>query len=242
MTTEIPRLPAHVAIIMDGNGRWAERRSLPRVSGHEAGAKAVRAVVEACRELGIPWLTLYAFSQENWSRPGEEVSALMALLVRFLKEEQPRLDRHQIRLRAIGRIGSLPEPSRGELLRVCQETAGHGKMTLTLALSYGGRDEIVDAARALAREAKAGALDPEAIDPARFAAALYAPDMPDPDLVIRTSGEMRVSNFLLWEIAYSELYVTDVLWPDFDRAQLERALSSYGDRERRYGLTGAQLR
>src|SRR5579859_2152638 len=242
MTTEIPRLPAHVAIIMDGNGRWAERRSLPRVSGHEAGAKAVRAVVEACRELGIPWLTLYAFSQENWSRPGEEVSALMALLVRFLKEEKPRLDRHEIRLRAIGRIGSLPEPSQGELLRVCQETSAHRKMTLTLALSYGGRDEILDAARALAREVKAGKLDPEAIDAARFEAALYAPDMPDPDLVIRTSGEMRVSNFLLWEIAYSEVWVTDVLWPDFDQATLERALADYRERERRYGLTGAQLR
>ncbi len=223
---------------MDGNGRWAEARSLPRVMGHEAGARSVRAVVEACGELGIPWLTLYAFSQENWARPQDEVGALMNLLVKFLKEEKMRLDRYEIRLRAIGRLDRLPEPSRSELQRVCDETAGHQKMTLTLALSYGGRDEILDATRALLVKG----VKPDEVTAERFARELYAPDMPDPDLLIRTSGEMRVSNFLLWQIAYSEIYVTDVLWPDFDRAQLERALENYVRRERRFGKTGAQVK
>jgi len=223
---------------MDGNGRWAEQRSLPRAMGHEAGARSVRTVVEACRELGVGWLTLYAFSQENWARPSDEVAALMNLLVKFLKEEKMRLDRHEIRLRAIGRLDRLPEPSRGELAKVCDETAGHSKMTLTLALSYGGRDEIVDAARSLV----ARGVRPEDVTPERFAEGLYAPDMPDPDLLIRTSGELRVSNFLLWQIAYSEIYVTEVLWPDFDRLQLERAFESYAKRERRFGKTAAQVR
>lgn len=226
---------------MDGNGRWAEQRSLPRVLGHEAGARTVRTVVETCRELEIPWLTLYAFSQENWGRPAEEVGALMDLLVKFLKEEKPRLDRHEIRLRAIGRLDRLPAHSRSELQRVIDDTAQHGRMTLTLALSYGARDEIVDAARKLVAEAAAGRLKPEDVTPERLAAGLYAPDMPDPDLLVRTSGEMRISNFLLWQIAYSELYVTDVLWPDFDRLQFERALESYASRQRRYGKTAAQI-
>ena len=216
---------------MDGNGRWAEQRSLPRAMGHEAGARSVRTVVEACRELGVGWLTLYAFSQENWARPQDEVAALMGLLVKFLKEEKARLDRHEIRLRAIGRLDRLPEPSRSELQRVCDETSPHGKMTLTLALSYGGRDEILDATRALI----AKGVKPEAVTPERFAQELYAPDMPDPDLLIRTSGEMRVSNFLLWQIAYSEIYVTDVLWPDFRREHLFEAIAEFQQRERRFG-------
>lgn len=201
----------------------------------------MRATVEACRELSIPWLTLYAFSQENWGRPDDEVGALMGLLVKFLEEERARLDRHQIRLRTIGRTGRLPAPAREKLAEVIEGTKSHAKMTLTLALSYGGRDEIVDAARALAREAKAGTLDPDSIAPETFAAKLYDPEMPDPDLLVRTSGEMRVSNFLLWQIAYSEIYVTDVLWPDFDRVQLERALEWYSKRQRRFGKTAAQL-
>ncbi len=240
MTTPT-RVPRHVAIIMDGNGRWAEQRSLPRALGHEAGARAVRATVEACREIGVEWLTLYAFSQENWARPQDEIAALMGLLVKFLKEEQPRLDKNEIRLRAIGRLGRLPETSRNELQRVCDETSKNAKMTLTLALSYGGRDELVDAARRLVVEAKAGRLGPDDVTPDALAAGLYAPDMPDPDLLVRTSGEMRISNFLLWQIAYSEIYVTDVLWPDFDRMQLERALEAYAKRERRFGKTAAQL-
>lgn len=233
--------PQHVAVIMDGNGRWAEQRSLPRADGHEAGAKAVRATVEACRELGVPWLTLYAFSQENWARPEEEVGALMGLLVKFLHDERERLDRHRIRLKTIGRTSRLPAPAREKLQEVCEATKNHEKMTLTLALSYGGRDEIIDAAIALARDVKAGALAPDAITPEAFAQKLYDPAMPDPDLLVRTSGEMRVSNFLLWQIAYSEIYVTDVLWPDFDRVQLERALESYAKRQRRFGKTGAQI-
>ncbi len=243
MNTNIPGVarPVHLAVIMDGNGRWAEQRSLPRVLGHEAGARTVRTVVETCRELEIKWLTLYAFSQENWARPAAEVGALMDLLVKFLKDEKPRLDRHEIRLRAIGRLDRLPEHSRAELQRVIDDTAKHGRMTLTLALSYGARDEIVDAARALVAEAAAGRLKPEDVTAERFAAGLYAPDMPDPDLLVRTSGEMRISNFLLWQIAYSELYITDVLWPDFDRMQLERALESYATRQRRFGKTAAQM-
>jgi undecaprenyl diphosphate synthase len=240
MNKGLTRLPQHVAIIMDGNGRWAEQRSLPRALGHEAGARAVRSTVEACREMGIGWLTLYAFSQENWARPADEVAALMDLLVKFLQEEQARLDKNEIRLRAIGRLDKLPEKSRRELQRVCDETASHGKMTLTLALSYGGRDEIVDAARKLVAQARDGKLAPEDVGPENFAAGLYAPDMPDPDLLVRTSGEMRISNFLLWQLAYSEIYVTDVLWPDFDRMQLERAIEAYAKRERRFGKTGAQ--
>lgn len=197
--------------------------------------------MEACRELSIPWLTLYAFSQENWGRPDDEVGALMGLLVKFLEDERPRLDRHQIRLRTIGRTSRLPEAARAKLAEVIDGTKNHQQMTLTLALSYGGRDELVDAARALARDVKAGTLDPDAISPELLAAKLYDPAMPDPDLLVRTSGEMRVSNFLLWQIAYSEIYVTDVLWPDFDRMQLERALASYAKRQRRFGKTAAQL-
>jgi undecaprenyl diphosphate synthase len=237
MNTEIPRLPRHVAIIMDGNGRWAEKRSLPRAAGHEAGARAVRTVVETCREKGIGWLTLYAFSQENWARPQAEVSALMALLVKFLKDEKARMEKHDIRLRAIGRLERLPEASRIELGRVCNETAGHSSMNLTLALSYGGRDEILDACRALVKDG----VPADGIDAAALSSRLYCPEMPDPDLLVRTSGEMRVSNFLLWQIAYSEIYVTDTLWPDFDKPEIEKALASYAGRQRRFGKTGAQI-
>ena len=242
MNTGIPAAhPQHVAVIMDGNGRWAEQRSLPRAAGHEAGAKAVRATVEACREKGIRWLTLYAFSQENWGRPEDEVGALMTLLVKFLQEERERLDRHKIRLRTIGRTDRLPAPAREKLREVIAATAGHDQMTLSLALSYGSRDELVDAMRAIAREAKSGKLDPETIGPETIAAKLYDPEMPDPDLLVRTSGEMRISNFLLWQLAYTEIYVTEVLWPDFDRVQLERALDSYAKRQRRFGKTAAQI-
>ncbi len=235
MPTRFPTIPQHLAIIMDGNGRWAVARGLPRTAGHEAGAKAVRATVEAAREIGIRYLTLYAFSQENWSRPRPEVAALFELLVRFLHSELPLLQRHRIRLGAIGRLERLPEPSRAELLRVIEATRANEEMTLTLALSYGGRDELTDAARRLAREAKAGGLDPESITPETVAGALYTAGLPDPDLLVRTSGEWRLSNFLLWQVAYTELYVTDTPWPDFDRAELDRALASYAARERRFG-------
>jgi undecaprenyl diphosphate synthase len=231
-------LPAHVAIIMDGNGRWAVSRGLPRILGHRAGAEAVRRVTEASRALGIRTLTLYAFSWENWSRPGDEVRELMGLLHEFILRELPTLQAQQIRLRAIGRLEQLPQPVREELQRVARATAGNDRMTLTLALSYGGRQELVDAMRAIGRAIAAGRLAPEQIDEALIGAHLYAPDLPDPDLVIRTSGEQRLSNFLLWEASYAELYMTPTLWPDFGRDELLDAIRVYQQRERRFGRTG----
>jgi undecaprenyl diphosphate synthase len=231
--------PAHIAIIMDGNGRWAAARGLPRLLGHRAGAEAVSRVVEAAREMGLQALTLYAFSWENWDRPREEIDDLMRLLDEFVRREAPRLHAHRIRLRTMGRLDALPASALTNLRRVIEETAGHAGMTLTLALSYGGRQEIVDAARRLAAQAARGTLAPEAIDEARFAAALYCPDLPDPDLIIRTSGEQRLSNFLLWQSSYAEFYVTPTLWPDFGKAELAEAVAEYERRERRFGKTAA---
>ena len=234
-------LPRHVAIIMDGNGRWAQARGRPRTAGHEAGAESVRAITTACRELGVEVLTLYSFSTENWKRPKDEVARLMALLADYVREQRAELFRHHIRLRVIGDLERLPVFVRGPLRALCEDTTGHRGMTLCLALSYGGRDEIVRAARTLATEAAAGRLRPDDLDEARFQAALDTTDLPEVDLLIRTSGELRVSNFLLWQIAYAELYVTDVHWPDFRRADLEAAFQAFGRRERRRGRTGAQL-
>lgn len=223
---------------MDGNGRWAQQRHLPRVKGHEQGVESVRVAIKACKKLGIKYLTVYAFSVENWSRPKREVEALMKLLQTFLRKEEREFHDNRIRLRAIGRLSDLPQPVRRELDRVTQATAHYTDATLVLALSYGGRTEIASAARELAREAKAGTLDPETIDEAAVAARLYAPDIPDPDLMIRTSGEMRLSNFLLWQLSYAEFYITDTLWPDFREEHLARAVEEYGRRERRFGLVG----
>ena len=234
-------IPRHVAVIMDGNGRWAERRGLDRVQGHRAGIEAVRATVRAAHELGVRFLTLYAFSTENWSRPKGEVEALMGLLEHYLVAELEELDRNGIRLRAIGRLDRLPEVARLKLKEALERTRDNSEMTVVFALSYGGRSEIADAARKLARDVASGKLDPEQIDEKIFAAYLYDPELPDPDLLIRTGGEARVSNFLLWQIAYAELHVTEVMWPDFRKNDLVEAVLDYQQRERRYGLTSAQV-
>jgi len=231
-------LPRHVAVIMDGNGRWAALRGLPRVEGHRMGVRAVRAVAECAREFGIPYLTLYAFSLENWGRPEPEVRTLMSLLQEFLRSELPELLQHGIRLRVIGETSSLPLAVRQVLSRTMSATAGNTGMTLTLGLSYAGRNEIVRAARALAAEAAAGTIRPEAVTEEVFASRLDTAGMPDPDLVIRTSGELRVSNFLLWQSAYAEYVFTDVLWPDFGKSEFLQALEEFSRRHRRYGLTG----
>lgn len=230
------KLPAHIAIIMDGNGRWAKQRGyLDRIRGHEAGIESVRVAVRACGELGMRALTLYAFSVENWKRPKREIDALMGLLRRFLREEIPELMENNVRLVASGRLEDLSPEVRAELDRTMAETHANTGLVLNLALSYGGRAEIVEAVRTIARQTQQGLLRPEDIDEALFAKFLYHPELGDPDLLIRTSGEMRVSNFLLWQIAYTEFYVTPVLWPDFRRAHLYEAILDYQKRERRFG-------
>lgn len=229
------RLPQHIAIIMDGNGRWARQRNLPRVRGHVKGAESVRAIVTHCARLQIDTLTLYSFSTENWKRPREEVDALMALYVENLVRERDELMANQIRLVQIGRREYLPEDVLRELEKTESMSAGNRGLRLVLAINYGGRDEIVDAVRELARKVRDGRLEPEAIEEGDISAALYTRGIPDPDLLIRTAGEMRVSNFLLWQISYSELYVTDVLWPDFRCEQLNEAIRVYAARERRFG-------
>ncbi len=236
------RLPRHIAIIMDGNGRWAQARGLERVRGHEEGAKSVREIVRACREKGVEALTLYSFSTENWRRPRSEVTALMQLLHRYIREEREELLEQNIRLNVIGQLSRLPVFVRKPLQKLCADTGRQHKMTLTLALSYGSRAEIVEAARELAVQVKKGRLRPEDIDEARFERSLQTSGLPDPDLLIRTSGEQRLSNFLLWQLAYAEFYITDLAWPDFRRPQLEEALADYASRERRFGKTGAQLK
>jgi len=225
------RLPAHVAIIMDGNGRWAAKRHLPRVEGHRAGINAVRDVVETSARLGIRVLTLYAFSVENWKRPAAEVGTLMLLLKRYLRMEVETLMRNDIRFRVVGRKAELPADVLKELEAAEARTAGNGGMQFNIALNYGGRAEIVDAARA----AIAQGVPADQLDEARFASFLYTAGQPDPDLLIRTSGEMRISNFLLWQIAYAEIWVTDTLWPDFRRRHLLEAILDYQKRDRRYG-------
>ena len=228
-------VPRHVAVIMDGNGRWAKRRMQPRLFGHRAGAESLRAVLRACREAGVEYLTVYAFSTENWVRPKDEVSGLMSLLKTFLKKDERELHENQVRLRVTGRIGDLPAAVRSELERVMEATKHYEKGHLILALSYGGRTEIVDAVRVLAGKVKAGEIEPAQIDEALLARHLYLPDVPDPDLMIRTSGELRLSNFLLWELSYAEFYFTDTLWPDFREADFAKALAEYSRRQRRFG-------
>ncbi len=232
------RLPVHIAIIMDGNGRWAAQRHLPRVEGHRAGIESVRAAVETCARLGIGVLTLYAFSVENWKRPASEISTLMALLKRYLRLELKTLLENDIRFHVIGRRDELARDVRTELTMAEEKTAGNRGMLFNIALNYSGRSEIVDAVR---RMVQAG-LQPGEIDEARFAEYLYTSGQPDPDLLIRTSGEMRVSNFLLWQIAYSEIYVTDTFWPDFRRRHLLEAILAYQKRDRRYGGIGQPSR
>ncbi len=229
------RIPAHIAIIMDGNGRWARQRNLPRVAGHQAGVPAVRTTVETCAQLGVGALTLYAFSVENWKRPRMEVDTLWRLLRVYLRSELALMMRHDIRFTAMGRLEELPAQVRTELEDVTRRTSANRGLRLNLAINYGGRAELVDAVKALVKEAREG--DVEVTEEA-ISAHLYTAGQPDPDLLIRTSGEMRISNFLLWQIAYAELYVTETLWPDFTRAELLRAILDYQKRDRRYGGLG----
>jgi undecaprenyl diphosphate synthase len=242
MPLDSTKLPRHVAIIMDGNGRWAQRRGLLRVRGHVAGMESVRVVTRLARRLGISHLTLFAFSEENWQRPRMEIRVLMALMRSYLHRELKEMRDNQIALKAIGNLSQLPERVLQDLEKTMAATAPGAQMDLTLAVSYGGRSEIVQAVRALAREVAAGRLKPEDIDAALFARHLYTADMPDPDLIIRTSGEYRLSNFLLWQSAYTELYVTDTLWPDFREEAFREALATYQQRDRRFGLTQEQIK
>lgn len=235
------RLPVHLAIIMDGNGRWASGRLLSRERGHHQGAEAARQVVTFCRKIGIPILTLYAFSLENWSRPNDEVAALMELLDSYLDKEFNTLMENGIRLAAMGRLHLLPGKVREKLLSTCQATQKNKGMLLNLAISYGGRAEIVDAVKRLIQDVQKGKLSQEEINEKLFSRYLYTGQLPDPDLLIRTGGEMRISNFLLWQTAYTEIYVTEKLWPDFDEQELCQALIDFQKRERRFGLTGNQI-
>lgn len=236
------QIPCHVAIIMDGNGRWAQKRLLNRIQGHEKGSDAVRRIVRASRQAGIRHLTLYAFSTENWQRPKMEVGALMSLLKRFLKSEEALMLEKGIRLNVVGDKARLPEDVQKSLDRTIAVTSQNRDMVLSLALSYGGREELVRAARTLAQKSKNGLLEPEAISEKDIAACLYTANLPDPDLVIRTSGEIRISNFLLWQVAYAEFYFTPTLWPDFSTEEYFSILRDFAGRQRRFGKTGDQAR
>ena len=231
-------LPRHVAVIMDGNGRWAQKRFLPRVAGHRVGLRSVHVVVEAASDIGIEILTLYAFSTENWRRPKDEVNALMRLLVEFLRGELKEMHERNVRFRTIGRISALPDIVRQELDHACRTTAGNTGLIVNIALNYSGRTELVDAVRGIVRDVRQEKLSEEDIDEKLISGYLYTRDFPDPDLLIRTSGELRISNFLLWQLAYAEIVVTDTLWPDFRRRQFFQAILDYQKRERRFGTIG----
>jgi len=235
-------IPTHIAIIMDGNGRWAKQRGLPRVAGHKKGVDTVKVIVEACAELGVKYLTLYTFSTENWNRPKDEVSTLMKLLLKSLKDRVDELCENDIRLTTIGDINALPNVVQKQLLEDIERTKNNKKMVLNLALSYSGRWEIVKGIKKLCDTVKNNKFDMDDLDEKSFAQFLESNDIPDPDLVIRTSGEFRVSNFLLWQIAYSEFVITDVYWPDFDRQQLYQAIRQFQKRERRFGKVSEQVK
>ncbi len=228
-------IPKHIAIIMDGNGRWAKNRNLPRLAGHKAGVEALRSVIERGGDIGVKHMTFYAFSTENWSRPKDEVSGLMNLLVVYLKSETKKLHANNIKVNVIGDISKLPSRAQKELQHTLDLTANNDSMTVHIALNYGSRDEIVKAVKSIALDAKSGTLDVEDIDAEMLSGRLYTADVPDPDLMIRTSGEVRLSNFLLWQLAYSEFYFTDIFWPDFDGDALEAAIEVYQNRHRRFG-------
>ncbi len=236
------RLPRHIAIIMDGNGRWARERNRNRIFGHREGSDSVRNIVSCCRTLGIPYLTLYAFSKENWQRPDREVKALWRLLKSFLKSQLPEIIEKEIRLCHLGDPEGIPEDVLAQLQAAVAETARYDKLTLSLAINYGGRQEITRAARLFAADVQQGKCDLHALTPDRLSEYLFTTEFPDPDLMIRTGGEYRVSNFLLWQLAYAELYITKVLWPDFREPQLIEALCEYQHRERRFGKTSEQVR
>jgi undecaprenyl diphosphate synthase len=228
-------IPRHIAIIMDGNGRWAKTRGLPRVQGHRAGAESIREIIDAAKELGVEYVTLYAFSSENWSRPSSEITALMRLLEQFLESKRKDLMRQNVRLLAIGQLHRLPPATRKKLDQVIEQTKDNTSLTLVLALSYGSREEIVDAVRSIAQAVADGSLQPGEIEASHVADSLYTAGMPDPDLLIRTSGEMRVSNFLLWQISYAEIVIFDKYWPDFRQGDLFEAVAQYQKRHRRFG-------
>lgn len=234
-------IPTHIAVIMDGNGRWARKRGLPRVAGHKRGVESVRDTVEACAQLGVKYLTLYTFSTENWKRPKDEVSTLMRLLVKSLKDETDELHQNDIRLTTIGDITSLPNEVQAELKDAIEKTKNNKRMTLNLALSYSGRWEILEAVKHIAVEASKGNLTPKDINEKLISGYLTTRDIPDPDLLIRTSGEFRVSNFLLWQIAYSEFYISDAFWPEFRRKNLYEAVKNFQSRERRFGKVSEQI-
>ncbi len=241
-TTLIPeKLPQHLAIIMDGNGRWAKQKGFLRTIGHENGATAVKRTVEQCARLGIPYLTLYAFSTENWNRPKFEVDMLMKLLVKALRKEIKSLQENNIKLNAIGNLDLLPSSVRKELTEVLEKTKNNTRLTLSLALSYGSRNELLEATKELCNKVKNNIISIDAIDESVINKHLYTHNLPDVDLLIRTSGEQRISNFMLWQIAYAELYFTEVLWPDFSNEHLQKALETYQNRERRYGKTSEQI-
>lgn len=234
-------IPAHIAIIMDGNGRWAKKRGLPRIAGHNEGVESVRDIVEACGQLGVGCLTLYAFSTENWKRPKEEVSMLMRLLMRALRDETDKLHKNNVRVHTIGDTASLPEEVQFELRDAIRKTSANTGLRLFLALSYSGRWDLTTAVRRIADDARRGALKPEEVTDQLIAQYLSTKDVPDPDLMIRTSGEFRISNFLLWQLAYSEIYISDACWPDFRRQELYRAIADYQHRERRFGMVSEQV-
>jgi undecaprenyl diphosphate synthase len=229
------KVPRHIAIIMDGNGRWARQRGLPRIRGHQRGADSIRAVIEGCGETGVEFVTLYAFSTENWKRPAGEVKALMKLLEKFLRDRAPELMKKNVRLEAIGRLEDLPAGCQKALRDTTAQTAGNTGLTLVLALSYSGRQEIVETVRGLVSDAEAGRLPARQVTEELISAHLYTSRYPDPDLLIRTSGEMRLSNFLLWQLSYTEIWVTPKLWPDFGKEDLAEAIREFGLRQRRYG-------
>ncbi|MGP8154726.1 MAG: isoprenyl transferase [Smithella sp.] len=238
---DLNKLPQHIAIIMDGNGRWAEKHAIGRIRGHRKGSQAVRTVVRTCREIGVKYLTLFAFSTENWERPAKEVLALMSLLEEYLIKEIKELQKQEIRLTTIGEIDRLYPSVKEKLLLAKESTLKNNKMILNLALSYGGKDEIISAIKKIVKDNQEGKIDINNINKETFNSYLYTYGMPDPDLLIRTSGEYRISNFLLWQMAYAELYFTKVLWPDFTKDDLFKAIASYQKRERRFGLTSDQL-
>ena len=234
-------IPEHIAMIMDGNGRWAKRRALPRVAGHHEGVNSVRDIVEACGQIGVKYLTLYTFSTENWKRPQDEVSILMRLLLSSLRDECDNLHKNNVRLKTIGDFASLPSDVQDEFLDAIELMKHNTGLTLVLALSYSGRWDITSGVKRIAEQVKAGKLSPETITDETISRSLSTNGIPDPDLLVRTSGELRISNFLLWQLAYSEMYVTDIFWPDFRRRQLYQAIESFQNRERRFGLVSEQV-
>jgi undecaprenyl diphosphate synthase len=235
-------IPQHIAIIMDGNGRWAKRRGLPRVAGHREGVNSVRDIVEACAQLGVKYLTLFAFSTENWKRPKDEVNTLMKLLIKALRDETDKLHENNIKLTAIGDISSLPKPVQKELEEAMEKTKNNTAMVLNLALSYSGRWEIINAVKKIARKIKSGKIKVDDIDEKLFSNFLETSSIPDPDLLIRTSGEFRISNFLLWQLAYTEIYIANCFWPEFRRRHLYEAIRDYQRRERRFGMVSEQIK